>query len=136
MPSTYAGLAPGYHPAHHRTTYAPPWGTSGPKRRHMSGATTIPTDQSCPNNQLVDAITLGCAPMCPDDSRPVNGKCVGYSGAPVGPGYMIIAGKAIPKWAVYAAGGIAALLVITLGWHLLSPKSAKVAAKAAASFFR
>jgi hypothetical protein len=112
VPSVYLGLAPRLH-------------------RHHSGA--IPSDQSCPGNQLVDAITLNCVSPCPDDSRPVNGQCVGYSGAAVGPGYMIIGGKAIPKWALYVAGGMAVTLLILFVWH--PGAGHKVMAKAA-SFLR
>lgn len=116
----YAGLAPGYHSAHYRHITAGLPQDSG--LLQISGA--VPSDQSCPGTQLVDAITLGCAQPCPDDSRPVNGKCVGYSGPAVGPGYMIIAGHAVPRWAVYAAGGVAVLLLITYGLHLFGHKAA------------
>lgn len=37
-------------------------------------------DASCPASQIADAVTYGCQNICPDDSRPVNGQCVGYSG--------------------------------------------------------
>lgn len=35
------------------------------------------TDDDCAGDQLVDSVTGQCAEMCPDDSRPANGKCVG-----------------------------------------------------------
>jgi len=127
MPSVYTGLVP----RRHRTAGLPQDSGLLEINGQMTGA--IPSDASCPGNQIVDAITLGCVNGCPDDSRPVNGKCVGYSGPAVGPGYMIIAGHAIPKWMLYAAGGLAATLVALLIWH--HPASSKVVAKAA-SFLR
>jgi hypothetical protein len=33
------------------------------------------TDDDCSETELVDSVTGQCAPMCPDDSRPANGKC-------------------------------------------------------------
>jgi hypothetical protein len=33
------------------------------------------TDDDCGGDQLVDSVTRKCAKMCPDDSRPANGKC-------------------------------------------------------------
>jgi hypothetical protein len=33
------------------------------------------TDDDCGEDQLVDSVTKKCAKMCPDDSRPANGKC-------------------------------------------------------------
>jgi hypothetical protein len=38
-------------------------------------AITALTDDDCGETQLVDAVTGQCAEMCPDDSRPANGKC-------------------------------------------------------------
>jgi Papain family cysteine protease len=38
-------------------------------------APTALTDDDCGETQLVDAVTGQCAEMCPDDSRPANGKC-------------------------------------------------------------
>ncbi|MFI5042970.1 MAG: C1 family peptidase, partial [Acidimicrobiales bacterium] len=35
------------------------------------------TDDDCSSTQLVDAVSGQCATMCPDDSRPSNGQCVG-----------------------------------------------------------
>lgn len=35
------------------------------------------TDDDCAGDQLVDSVTGKCTKMCPDDSRPANGKCVG-----------------------------------------------------------
>jgi hypothetical protein len=33
------------------------------------------TDDDCGEDQLVDSVTGQCAKICPDDSRPANGKC-------------------------------------------------------------
>jgi hypothetical protein len=33
------------------------------------------TDDDCGSDQLVDSVTGQCVLMCPDDSRPANGKC-------------------------------------------------------------
>jgi hypothetical protein len=33
------------------------------------------TDDDCGANQLVDSVTGQCAQMCPDDSRPADGRC-------------------------------------------------------------
>ncbi len=33
------------------------------------------TDDDCGSDQLVDSVTGQCVIMCPDDSRPANGKC-------------------------------------------------------------
>jgi len=33
------------------------------------------TDDDCSESQLVDSVTGQCAAICPDDSRPANGKC-------------------------------------------------------------
>jgi hypothetical protein len=38
------------------------------------------TDDDCGENELVDSVTGQCAAMCPDDSRPANGKCTGGTG--------------------------------------------------------
>jgi hypothetical protein len=46
---------------------------------------TPPPDSSCPANQIIDASTWTCAPICPDDSRPCNGQCIGYAGGPLTP---------------------------------------------------
>lgn len=151
----YAGLVPGYHPAHYI---------------QHAGQSAAPSDNSCPPNQIIDASTWKCAPICPDSTRPCGGNCIGYAGAPLAqgapcpgavvvpegaavgcppgqalnvfgncvsyaePGQVIVAGKVMPKWMLYAAGGVAALLVGLLAWHLW-PKGAAVAAKAA-SYFR
>ncbi len=39
------------------------------------------TDDDCASNQLVDSVTGQCADICPDDSRPANGKCGSSAGA-------------------------------------------------------
>jgi hypothetical protein len=38
------------------------------------------TDDDCGENELVDSVTGQCAAMCPDDSRPANGKCPSGTG--------------------------------------------------------
>src|SRR5208337_2215699 len=60
-----------------------PPGPPGPPGPAPAG--TPPTDQSCAANMIVDAVTWQCAPICPDDSRPCNGLCVGYNGGPFTP---------------------------------------------------
>lgn len=44
-----------------------------------------PSDDTCNSQQLIDAVTWQCADLCPDDSRPCNGLCVGYAGGPLTP---------------------------------------------------
>jgi hypothetical protein len=38
-------------------------------------STNALTDDDCGENQLVDSVTGQCGKICPDDSRPANGKC-------------------------------------------------------------
>jgi hypothetical protein len=38
------------------------------------------TDDDCGEDQLVDAVTGQCATICPDDSRPADGKCSSATG--------------------------------------------------------
>jgi hypothetical protein len=33
------------------------------------------TDDDCATDQVVDSVTGQCAKICPNDSRPANGKC-------------------------------------------------------------
>jgi hypothetical protein len=35
------------------------------------------TDDMCPEKELIDADTGQCAPMCPGNTRRVNGQCEG-----------------------------------------------------------
>jgi hypothetical protein len=37
------------------------------------------TDDACPESELIDADTGQCAPMCPGNTRRVNGECGGGS---------------------------------------------------------
>jgi papain like protease len=50
-----------------------------------SGKSPPQTDDACPEKELIDADTGQCAPMCPDNTRRVNGECEGGS-PPSNPG--------------------------------------------------
>jgi hypothetical protein len=46
-------------------------------KRSQFNAWTV-ASQACPQTQIADWATFQCSNMCPDDSAPVNGQCVGY----------------------------------------------------------
>lgn len=56
------------------------------------------TDEDCRADQVIDAVTKTCAPVCANGSRPSNGQCAN-GGQPSAPGWPTIPGlPAIPGW--------------------------------------
>jgi hypothetical protein len=49
------------------------------------GEPTALTDDDCPEDELVDALTGRCAPICPGDARQAGGKCPASDGGTAAP---------------------------------------------------